>query len=96
MPCKKTGCQIYLRTHNEFLWCDAFEVGEVAYFRCVDRSRTPYDHADEEIYYIVDDFDNWLDKDSGRTSTIITNQFKQYENRADRLAAFLLVVKKGE
>lgn len=85
MPCIKTGAQIYLENYGEFCWCDAFELGDVAYFRIVQRSREPLSQAIGEVWYVVNDFDNWYDKEDP-LSTLISNNFRKIETRAARFA----------
>jgi hypothetical protein len=78
MPCTRTGCHIFLETHDEYLWGDAYEVGDVAYFRLSFRSRQKINGM-ERVHYVVHDFDNWFNKgeDLGalRDSLLITNNF---------------------
>lgn len=60
MPCTKTGAQIYLATHDEFLYGDAFELNGVAYFNLATRGFSA-DHG-SQIHYAVYDYDTWLNQ----------------------------------
>lgn len=94
MPCTKTGAQIYIEQWGEFAWCDAFQVGDVAYFRIVERSREPFEHGKAEVFYRVKSFDSWFDRDSDRTSTMISNDFDYMDSEATRKFAYAALAPK--
>lgn len=72
MTCTKTGCHIFISPYGEYAYGDAFELEGVAYFRIVQRARSPIFPV---LHYTIIDFDNWFDKDTSRPSTLITARY---------------------
>lgn len=72
MTCTKTGATIYLEPYHAFAHGDAFELGDVAYFRIVQTHflTTP----DTPVHYTVHDYVNWFDRGKD-ISTLITTRF---------------------
>lgn len=71
MTCTRTGAHIFLAEYGRYAYCDAFEVGPVAYFRIVQTGRRPLDHF---LHYTVTRIDNWWDRHDSRISTLITRE----------------------
>lgn len=71
MTCTRTGAHIFLAEYGKYAYCDAFEVGPVAYFRIVQTGRRPLDHF---LHYTVTRIDNWWDRHDSRISTLITRE----------------------
>ncbi len=76
MTCIKTGAVIFIEPYQEFAYCDAFEINNIAYFRIVERIRLGQSKDILlDINYVIYDYQNWFDKDSKTTSTLITNNY---------------------
>ena len=71
MSCTKTGCHVLIDPYGEYAHGDAFELGDIAYFRIVRRSRKP---MKDVIHYTIRDYDAWFDK-NGDVSTLITDDW---------------------
>jgi len=77
MKCTKTGCQVFIAEYDEYVWGDAFEVGGIALFRIVVRSREPFA---ANLHYTVFSTDQWFDKDRADVpaSTLISSVFTNH------------------
>lgn len=61
-------------THGEWAYGDAFEVGNVAIFRLVSRSRKP---LYGKMHYWVRNIEHWFDQQA-HTSTLISDDFTSF------------------
>lgn len=90
MNCTKTGCHVFLASHGEYLYGDAFESDDkkTVVFRVVDTSRKP---LADKIHYTVVAPDQWFDKETKATSTLIASAYINYGYEGKAIASLKLV-----